>query len=178
MTPSALLFFNTKVHYIPRKLTKIFPNLAHLAISKCELKEVSAEDLVGLSKLESLILPNNNITNLPEDLFKNTENLKTVILSANLLQNFDAKILQPIRNTIGIVNVMGNPGVHRYFHDKSGIEDFIERMERLESKKTATPRSFHERQILGFHDYSAGQGVQSAQEHSRFAEPRFRLEVR
>lgn len=128
----AMLFMNTKVHYIPRDLTKIFPNLAHLAISKCELKEVSAEDLVGLEKLESLILPSNNITNLPEDLFKNMENLKKVNFSANLFQKFDENILQPIKETIEILNLMDNPGVNRYFHDKASLEDFMERIKLLD----------------------------------------------
>lgn len=88
-----LLFNRTKVHYIPRNLTKIFPNLAHLSIYECELKKVSVEDLVGHEKLESLHLEGNKITFLPEDLFKNMPKLKDKIRrkcsSANQKQNRD-----------------------------------------------------------------------------------------
>lgn len=127
----ALTFDDTKVHFIPRNLTKIFPNLVFLQINNCELKEVSAEDFVGLEELEDLGIQNNNIINLPVDLFKNMKKLREVSVSENLIQNFDEKVLEPIKDTIELFYIDKNPGINAVFKKKvSSIEDFIEQLKR------------------------------------------------
>lgn len=133
----ALCIHDTKLHYIPKNLAKIFPNLVILSINKSELKEITAEDLTGLEKLQLLDLENNDITNLPEDLFKNMKNLKEASFSDNLIQSFDTKICEPIRNTIESFRISRNPGIDEAFNENFGIDDFIQR---LNSKKVDSQR--------------------------------------
>lgn len=59
-----LSFRDVEVNHIPKNLTKIFPNLIYLEIDNCKLKEVNADDMIGLENLEDLSLNNNKITNL------------------------------------------------------------------------------------------------------------------
>lgn len=57
------------VHYFPRGLSKIIPNLAEISIINCNLKSIDASDLRGLEKLKVLNLSQNRMTHLPDDLF-------------------------------------------------------------------------------------------------------------
>lgn len=127
-----LKFNNTKVHYVPGNLTQIFPNLIFLQIRDCELKEVAVDDMVGLEKLVLLFLDNNIISTLPVDLFKNMKNLRLISVGLNLLQELDAKILEPIKNTIEYFNLVANPGMSVVFDKKRGIDIFSHQLKNFE----------------------------------------------
>lgn len=137
----ALWIHNTRVHYMPRNLTQIFPNLIYLAVESCELKRISAEDMIGLEKLEDFNLHDNHIETLPVDLFKNMINLKEVSFNGNLIQEFDTEVLQPIVNTIAYFGLMDNPGSNNAFNKKQAcIDVFIERLQMFKSKKKDSKR--------------------------------------
>lgn len=133
----ALLFEKTKVLYLPRNLMQIFPNLIGISVVSCGLKKVSAEDMIGLEKLQGFFLPDNDIETLPVDLLKNMANLKIASFDWNRIGNFDAKILEPIKNTIEVFSLRNNPGVNEVFGMKETIEHFIERLEfkKIDSKR-------------------------------------------
>lgn len=52
------------LHYFPRALHLIFPNLESITITNSRLKEITREDLHGLEKVEELRLSNNQVRNL------------------------------------------------------------------------------------------------------------------
>lgn len=136
----AVWFENTTCTYIPKNLKQHFPNLAHLTIDHCELKEISVEDMVGLENLRGFDLINNHITTLPVDLFKNMKKLQEVNFSYNLIEKFDAKILEPIKNTIEYFTIFGNPGISTAFIKTEAFDDFIERLKLIESNKFNSKR--------------------------------------
>lgn len=131
-----MCFSNTKVHYLPRNLTHHFLSLVYIAVNNCELKEVTAEDMIGLGKLEVLNLDSNSIATLPADLFKNMKNLKKANFNKNMIQNFDAKVLEPFKETIEYFDIRCNPGINELFEKKTGLKDFIKRLKMIESKET------------------------------------------
>lgn len=131
-----LCFHDTKVHFIPRNLSEMFPNLNRLEIERCELREVSAEDLVGLDQLEAFYVGGNKITTLSVNLFKNMPKLKVARFNENLLTSFDVQILEPIKNTIELFDISDNTEVNEIFDkENENIEHFIKRMRLLETKK-------------------------------------------
>lgn len=122
-------FYGPKVHYIPKNLFEIFPNLIFLEFNECELKEVTVDDLVGLRKLKVFWAPDNKIETLPVNLFKNMPDLKEVCFSRNLIQKFEMKTLEPIKETIDIFEILDNPGISEKFERKEGkIENLNERL--------------------------------------------------
>lgn len=130
----ALRFYCVKVHYMPRHLSKIFPNLIYLRITKCELKEITAEDMIGLENVEEIYLDDNEITTVPQNLFRNMSNLREFYLTNNLIQKFNWKVLEPIQNTITSFYVYNNPGISEYFESfMKSFEDFIRRLKRLQT---------------------------------------------
>lgn len=124
----ALWFKNTTVRYIPRDLTKIFPNLAYLGISNCGMRSVLSADMIGLEKLQGFGIPDNKISSLPVDLFKDMTHLREVEFNRNIIHDFDVKILDPIRNTIECFKICDNPRVNDMFNSSSEIESFIKRV--------------------------------------------------
>lgn len=136
-----LTFEDTTVHFIPKNLTAIFPDLVYLLINQCGLKEVLAEDLAGLENLEVFWASNNKISILPADLFKNIPKLKEAAFNNNKIEKLDVKILEPIKNTIESFDVLGNPGLSEIF--KKGTESighFIKRLKNLEFHKMNSKR--------------------------------------
>lgn len=125
----AVWFHDTAVRYIPKNLNTIFPNLAYLLIWKCDLQEVTFEDMVGLEKLEALWLSHNQIEVLPLDLFTKMPKLKEFGIKGNKIRDFNLRVLEPIRNTIERFNIQGNPGIDQNFekanHKRDSIENFM-----------------------------------------------------
>lgn len=95
MTLTKLMIQNQDIHFFPKNLSKIFPNLQELEISHCKLKEIEADDLKGFDKLITLSLANNCLKYLPDDLFKHVPNLQYADFSNN---NISLRLLDPLRN--------------------------------------------------------------------------------
>jgi hypothetical protein len=103
MTNSSLLLNVTEiafncaaVHYFPRGLGKILPNLTKMTVDNCGLKEISRSDLIGFENLESLSLRNNELTSLPNDLLVGMLKLKKVDLYGNKIELTSSQILEAV----------------------------------------------------------------------------------
>lgn len=141
----ALRFIDCTVNFVPKNLTQIFPNLEFLEIRDCALKEVSADDMIGLEQLDELSLINNDLTTLPIDLFRNMPNLREVYLSRNRIHKFDPEILNPIKDTLEAFEILHNPGISTgCLVTVISIEDFIKQLKMLEAKEQ-DPKKFQMR---------------------------------
>jgi BTB/POZ domain len=111
------IFFKTSiVHYFPKNLHKVFPNLNALSIDNCGLKEISREDLIGLEKLEDICLPQNKLRSLPHDLFEGMVNLKEITFNENKLEFLRSKLLDPIAvNGIIRLDFRGNTKIDAFY---------------------------------------------------------------
>lgn len=131
-----LSFEGAGIDYMPRNLSTIFPNLSFLLIDNCGLKEVSAEDMVGLEKLEAFWVPNNKIETLPVELFEKMTEVKEVDFHGNLIQRFDWKVLEPIKATIQFFALSDNPGLNEVFEkDSNSVENFIKMLKLSETNE-------------------------------------------
>lgn len=75
------------VNYMPRDLTKIFPNLVGICISDTPMLEIHQDDLKEFSNLKSIQLTGLNIKSLEENLFKFNPELDDLRLSHNKIKN-------------------------------------------------------------------------------------------
>lgn len=106
---------DSKVHYFPKNLHKIFPNMSSLMINGCGLRQIRKQDLVGLERLEDLTIPHNYITRLNDDLFENMTNLVSVNFRNNRIEYASSKVLQPIIAKIEKFNIRDNPVLDDYY---------------------------------------------------------------
>jgi hypothetical protein len=74
---------NMTVNYFPRGLEKIFINLQHFSVEKCQLKEVHQSDLKSYTELNSISLTGNLIEVIEEHLFDFNTKLIQIYLSYN-----------------------------------------------------------------------------------------------
>lgn len=112
----AINFTNVVVHYFPLGLDKIFPNLSHLQIGNCGLKEISRRDLIGLESLTSLCLQFNELQSLPSNLFNRMTNLIELEFNNNKLDFMSSKLLRPIMNNkLQIVDFGSDPSPKAQF---------------------------------------------------------------
>lgn len=88
-------FDRVNVHCFPRHLHIHFPNLRHLTIEKCGLKEISKQDFRGLERLVHLSIGNSKLSSLPDDLFENMRNLRLIFLNNNRIEFASSKLLEP-----------------------------------------------------------------------------------
>jgi hypothetical protein len=85
-----------EVKYFPLGLNLIFPKLKHLRIVDCGLKEINRDHFIGLEELETLDLNDNNLSFIPENLFKNMKKLKKVSFNNNCLRTLSSKMMQQL----------------------------------------------------------------------------------
>ena len=113
----AIKFHNTKVHYMPRGLSKIFPNLRAIWIHHCGLKEITREDLIEFENIALLCLGNNELTSLPDDLLEGMKKLKWISFSNNQLKLVSSQLLRPVLgNQLTWVGFRKNPTINAAFH--------------------------------------------------------------
>lgn len=124
--------FNVNVEYLPVNLQQRFPNLKRLTIHSCGLKNITRNDLKGLENLEFISLSSNRLTLLPDDLFADMKNLKTVHFDNNKIQFLSSKLLKPIEHSLDAAIFYGNGKLNANFV-KSGkinlqqFKDIIDR---------------------------------------------------
>lgn len=92
----ALAFHRAMLYYLPTGLQESFPLLTKLSVNDCKLKEISAEDLVGLDNLEYLLMTFGCLSYLPDDLLINMTKLKGISFYGNKLGVLTSKLLDPI----------------------------------------------------------------------------------
>lgn len=136
------------LQYFPRDLHKTFANVTVLMISRCELKEISKDDLMGLEHLEELLLPSNKLRELPDNLLTYMKKLRSIDFSNNLLQTFSSNLLEPVKELLEFAIFLNNPTINMIFEknsarcDKNTIADFMREIDekftplRLEALKT------------------------------------------
>lgn len=90
-----LIIDKQNVQYFPRGLATLFPGLQHLAITNCSLREISREDLTGLTSLKTLNLDSNYLNGLPDDVFNEIPQLEEFSCQNNKL---NISFLMPLRN--------------------------------------------------------------------------------
>lgn len=80
------------VEYLPIGVEEIFPNLRILAVMFCDLCEVLKEDVIGLQKLEHLIMVDTKLAKLPDDIFDGMPKLRIIDFWYNNPENMSGKI--------------------------------------------------------------------------------------
>lgn len=108
-------FEDTTVHYFPRGVPLIFPNLTELTIRSCGLKEVSQMDLFGFDKIEVIHLERNALKSLPDDLFKNMPQVEKVWFGFNKIESLRSDLILSIKNQIKCISFVRN-GALDAFH--------------------------------------------------------------
>jgi BTB/POZ domain len=156
-----LKFYNSTLHYLPRGLDKMFPQLEILEAPFCGLKKITSKDLLGFENLKELWLGHNCLTSLPDDLFIHTKNLKKVCFVSNQIDTLSSRLFDPIPDEHWeIVNFLRNKINNDLFWAKSEetLETFQKFKERIdaahnilpekENKLEVTPNIFPEKEIL------------------------------
>lgn len=90
----------TIIKYIPRDLTKFFPNLFAIKIFNGRIKELRQDDLREYTKLRFLELEFNAVTTLEKDLFKFNPELEVIGLMNNRITRIDSNIFDDLNKLI------------------------------------------------------------------------------
>lgn len=85
------------VHFIPRGLSKFFPNLEVLYLAYSQLKSIERVDLKQFTKLKQLHLIANDLEILDADLFESNPELRIISFFHNKLKFIDATLLTPLK---------------------------------------------------------------------------------
>jgi Leucine-rich repeat (LRR) protein len=85
----------------PRHLAKFFPKLRTIMVNSCELKAICKEDLRGYPNLIVLDLVDNEIVEVPGDLFQYTPKIKFFDFSANRIQWIGPMLLNHLPQLTG-----------------------------------------------------------------------------
>lgn len=88
------------IHYIPRGLKDIFPNIWGLRFDNTQLKHVTQKDFKQFPDLKMFISYLNQIEYLEKDLFKYNEKLEMVNFRSNRIRYIDPKIFDRLQNVI------------------------------------------------------------------------------
>jgi Leucine-rich repeat (LRR) protein len=74
---------NKNIFVLPIGAAEAFPNLLVYNAYKCKISEVSKKHFAGLKKLQTMLLSNNQIENIPSDLFEDLTSLVIIHLCKN-----------------------------------------------------------------------------------------------
>lgn len=122
--------FKQPLRVFPRNLHKVFPNLTHLVIQRCGLKNITKEDLIGLENLEHLSVWGNILTTLPNDLFVNMKKLRRVFFGNNPIEDLSSKVFEPLEPTLEYVN-FENDYINKEFNKNGGSKNTLQQMMRI-----------------------------------------------
>lgn len=93
-----IVITNQTCAVFPKGFEVFFPNLYALTIKNSHLKTISASDISPFKVLNQLILPFNEITSLPGDLFVNKTYLFAIGFNGNPISEVGWNLLQPLRS--------------------------------------------------------------------------------
>lgn len=131
-----MMISDTVVNYVPRGLHCLFPFLAVLRIHDCKLKEISREDLAGLSTLKGLYMDGNVLTTLPNNLFHNMLALEKISFAQNRIKNMSSQLLLPIADNLKMADFRGNDAINAEFGTDAAFKTIQALMEEIEKKCT------------------------------------------
>jgi hypothetical protein len=113
---------DSEMHYLPQNLSSTFSNLTDLNIDGAQLKEMSGNDLKGLTSLTLLTITNCDLQSLPSDLFVYARKLNWIDFSNNKIKHIGKHLLAPLNlDNISIIDLTGNSTIDAIF-DKDELE--------------------------------------------------------
>ena len=131
---NGLKIYKNKLEFFPRGLHKILPNLVHLKIGSCGLKEISRRDLNGLSNLNFISFQRNNLRHLPNDLFEEMPKLEVIDFSMNNIEEISRKLFDPLRKeTLKRVDFSYNPMIDYHFNSTLASSSFADLIQKIEA---------------------------------------------
>lgn len=140
---TAFEIIGTEINFRLSDLHKQFPNLTHLYMTHCKLKNISKADLVGLRNLVTFCATRNELTSLPNNLFEGmneltyidfsgNENLKYV--SSELLRSTNIKNLTHVGFLSTPINAFYEKNVTRNILDEGTVSSIEELMTIIDEK--------------------------------------------
>lgn len=134
-------FFNTIVDHFPRGIQLHFRNVTNLFISKCDLKEISKNDLKGLEKVYRFVINFCKLTTLPDDLLTEMPKLKVVSFSDNKIEFASSELLKPLLGRKNVkVGLRGNKSIDAQFWPGSeDSQDSLDELMKLIDEKCINP---------------------------------------
>lgn len=124
---------NQNISMIPRNLNLIFPNLEGIIIESCNLKSLSSYDLKNYPKLKFVYIGNNQIYNLPGDLFENNLHIEWLTFRNNYTKTIGTNLLKNLKN-LEFASFIRNTCINRKAQSKLEIQQLINDIERNCSK--------------------------------------------
>ena len=91
-----LIIENQVCQYLPKDFDSHFPEVYHLDVNNCGLKNVSSEEMKMFPKLKHLYIRSNPIEVLPEGLFQHNLFLEFINLNDNKIKHVGANIFEPL----------------------------------------------------------------------------------
>lgn len=120
----SLNFESTTINYIPKEITKFFPNLERIRIYNSNLKSIEMADLNPFSKLKELELNHNQLELLPSDLFEFNQQLRYINFDYNSLKLVGENLLTSLQN-LDKAKFQGCNCISDYENSKSSIPTMI-----------------------------------------------------
>lgn len=117
----ALRIRNSTMPKLPAGLVRIFPAIEELSVEETQLSELNFEDLKDFTKLTILSAPNNNLTEIADDLFQNLVNLEEIDFRNNKISKIGLKSLSKLES-LKTFNLSGNICVDKVFNIKTDPE--------------------------------------------------------
>lgn len=87
-----------EIFFFPAKISSIFPYLKAFTVKNSKLRKVTSTNLKELKYLEFLDLSYNKLIILDANLFKNNQNLTTILLNNNNLYYIDGTAFNDLKN--------------------------------------------------------------------------------
>jgi BTB/POZ domain/Leucine rich repeat len=146
------------IEYLPRGLSKIFPNLKALDIDSCGLKKITRNDLTGLENLEAFCINNSKLRSLPSDLFEGMTKLKEISLCDNKLEFLSSQLLEAIAgNQLERVDFRSNTKIDAFYQpgEEGSVASLQELMEIID-KDCESPENDEDEEEEFMRSFAAG----------------------
>lgn len=120
-----IIVHNQKIPVIfPRNLCNFFPNVKIIDWQNGSLKVLNRLDLIGFKNLTQLIMSGNKLTELHPAVVRNSDNLKVLILSNNLIKRIGSSLLK-YGPAVEYLDLRNNTCINMLFTKKEDFEDLV-----------------------------------------------------
>jgi hypothetical protein len=122
-----LSFSFMTVNFVPKFDDVLAKNLKALVMRKCNLKEITREDLEQFPELEDISLMANDLTTLPGNLFLGNKKIPKISMRFNNFKTIGADLLEPLASLT--FSLFSNAGCVDFdAKDQTGLEALKERL--------------------------------------------------
>jgi hypothetical protein len=146
-------FEDTTVHFIPRGIGKIFPNLKSFGIVNCNLMEISRDSFSGMENLSCVYIHKNKISSLPDNLFEGMTKLVeiSIIFNKKLTKVNSAILARVFENGLTYVDFSYNACINNHFCPgyENSLGSVQELMEAIDRKDSGTLAKFRKKLLSG-----------------------------